>query len=76
LKAVLRGFKRQALHAKRLQLAHPLSGRAMRFECAIPADMRAVIDALAADANVHWREADYEDYAGFDDLEDIEGYDD
>jgi len=73
LKQVLRGFKRQALHAKRLRLAHPINGRAMRFECAIPDDMRQVIDALASDANIHWHEADYEDYAGF---EDIEGYDD
>jgi len=76
LKAVLRGFKRQALHAKRLQLEHPIHARPMRFECAIPADMRAVIDALAADANVHWAEADHEDYAGFDDLEEIRGYED
>jgi 23S rRNA pseudouridine1911/1915/1917 synthase len=68
----MRGFRRQALHAKRLQLKHPVSGRPMRFECAIPADMRAVIDALAADADIHWQEADYEDYAGFDDGD---GYD-
>ena len=74
LKQVLRGFRRQALHAKRLQLRHPVSGRPMRFECAIPPDMRAVIDALAADANVHWQETDVEDYAGFDELEGFEGY--
>jgi 23S rRNA pseudouridine1911/1915/1917 synthase len=58
LKAVLRGFRRQALHAKRLELEHPVSGRLMRFSCPIPEDMRAVIDALAEDANVHWYEAD------------------
>lgn len=69
LKAVMRGFKRQALHAKRLQLQHPVSGRPMRFDCAIPADMREVIDALAADADIHWQEPDYEDYAGFDDYD-------
>jgi len=69
LKQVLRGFRRQALHAKRLALQHPVSGRAMRFDCAIPPDMRAVIDALAADANIHWQDPDYEDYAGFDDLD-------
>ncbi|MGB5613724.1 MAG: 23S rRNA pseudouridine(1911/1915/1917) synthase RluD [Sedimenticolaceae bacterium] len=75
LKEVMRGFRRQALHAKRLQLKHPVSGRPMRFECAIPADMRAVIDALAADADIHWQEADYEDYAGFDDCEGYDRYD-
>ena len=69
LKQVMRGFKRQALHAKRLELQHPLSSRAMRFSCAIPADMRTLIDALAADANVHWQDPDYEDYAGFEDLD-------
>ncbi len=74
LKQVLRGFRRQALHAKRLQLRHPVSGRPMRFECAIPPDMRAVIDALAADANVHWQETDFEDYVGFEELEGFEGY--
>ena len=68
LKAVLRGFQRQALHAKRLQLTHPISGRTMRFECAIPADMRKVLDALAADAKTHWHDRDYDD-AGFDDLD-------
>jgi 23S rRNA pseudouridine1911/1915/1917 synthase len=76
LKVALRGFKRQALHAKRLQLAHPISGRPMRFECAIPPDMRAVIDALAADANIHWQEPEYEDFAGFEDIEGLEGYED
>jgi len=74
LKQVLRGFRRQALHAKRLQLEHPVSGRPMRFECAIPADMRAVIDALAADANIHWQDPDYEDYAGFDDYDGFDEY--
>jgi hypothetical protein len=48
----------------------------MRFECAIPADMRALIEALAADANIHWQDPDYEDYAGFDDYEGIEEYGD
>ena len=68
LKQVLRGFKRQALHAKRLQFDHPVEHRPMRFDCAIPADMRALLDALAADAKVHWQDTDdYEDYAGFDD---------
>ena len=76
LKQVMRGFRRQALHAKRLQLTHPISARPMRFECAIPADMRALIEALATDANTHWQEPDYEDYAGFDDYEGIEEYGD
>lgn len=66
LTAVLRGFRRQALHAKRLELEHPVSGRPLRFNCPIPADMRAVIIALAADADIHWTDPDQEDDAGFD----------
>jgi len=64
LTRVLRGFSRQALHAKRLALLHPVSGRPLSFSCAIPADMSAVIAALAADANVHWSDPDHD--AGFD----------
>jgi 23S rRNA pseudouridine1911/1915/1917 synthase len=69
LKQVLRGFRRQALHAKRLQFMHPVARRPMRFACALPGDMRAVIDALAQDADRHWQEADSDDYAGFIDLD-------
>ena len=62
LKQVLRDFKRQALHAKRLQFDHPIERRAMRFDCAIPPDMRAMLDALAEDAARHWQDVDC-DYA-------------
>ena len=73
LKQVLRGFKRQALHAKRLELAHPITGRTMRFSCAIPEDMRLVIDALAADANVHWHDPEYDEEA--EDFDTFDGFD-
>ena len=66
LTRVLRGFRRQALHAKRLALMHPVSGRPLSFSCAIPADMSAVIAALASDANVHWSDPDPDHDAGFD----------
>jgi 23S rRNA pseudouridine1911/1915/1917 synthase len=66
LTRVLRGFRRQALHAKQLDLPHPISGRPLSFSCAIPADMAAVIAALAADANVHWSDPDSDHDAGFD----------
>jgi 23S rRNA pseudouridine1911/1915/1917 synthase len=65
LTRVLRGFRRQALHAKRLALLHPVSGRPLSFSCAIPADMSAVIAALASDANVHWSDPDPDHDAGF-----------
>jgi 23S rRNA pseudouridine1911/1915/1917 synthase len=74
LKQVLRSFKRQALHAKRLAFVHPIQQRSMRFECALPADMRVVIDALARDANVHWQEPEHEDVAGFEEIEGLDQY--
>ena len=39
-------FRRQALHAGRLTFRHPTSGRQMRFESPLPADMTALIDRL------------------------------
>jgi 23S rRNA pseudouridine1911/1915/1917 synthase len=49
--AALRAFKRQALHAQRLTLAHPLDGRALAFEAPLPADLAALLEALRADAH-------------------------
>jgi len=40
------GFNRQALHAAVLGFTHPITGQALRFEAAPPADMQALIDAL------------------------------
>ncbi|WP_281985187.1 23S rRNA pseudouridine(1911/1915/1917) synthase RluD [Azonexus hydrophilus] len=39
-------FKRQALHATRLGLVHPLSGRQMQWEVPMPEDMRELLDTL------------------------------
>jgi 23S rRNA pseudouridine1911/1915/1917 synthase len=49
----LRAFKRQALHATRLQLRHPQSDREMSWESRLPADMRALLDALEEDHKPH-----------------------
>lgn len=65
LKQTLRGFRRQALHAKRLQLVHPTQQRPMRFDCPIPPDLRAVIDALSEDADRHWHEETDDEAGGF-----------
>jgi 23S rRNA pseudouridine1911/1915/1917 synthase len=37
---------RHALHASALELLHPLTGEALRFESPLPADMQAVLDWL------------------------------
>ena len=39
-------FHRQALHAWRLGFAHPVDGRSLHFEAALPADMTALIARL------------------------------
>lgn len=45
--AVLKNFKRQALHAWRLSFAHPRdSTKALDFEAPLPADMQALLVAL------------------------------
>jgi len=46
----LQGFKRQALHAERLEFAHPADGRTIAVEAEMPADMAALVDALREDA--------------------------
>lgn len=51
--AALQGFKRQALHATRLQFAHPKSTRIMSFEAPMPADFQnllAIIGGAPLDA--------------------------
>ncbi len=44
----IRNFKRQALHAKVLGFAHPVSGETMRFERAAPEDFQTLLAALRA----------------------------
>ncbi len=50
LNALLHAFARQALHAQRLTLTHPGSGRQLSFEAPLPADFEALLAALRADA--------------------------
>ena len=49
----LRGFRRQALHAARLELEHPATGELMAWEAAIPADMQALIELLREDLRLN-----------------------
>ncbi len=46
LETVLRGFKRQALHATRLGLQHPETNEYCEWELAVPEDMANLIKAL------------------------------
>jgi 23S rRNA pseudouridine1911/1915/1917 synthase len=44
--ALAAALGRQALHAARLEIAHPVTGELLRFETAPPADMQALLDGL------------------------------
>ncbi len=46
--AALRSFPRQALHAARLELTHPLDGRRRQFVAPLPQDMEGLLGTLAA----------------------------
>jgi 23S rRNA pseudouridine1911/1915/1917 synthase len=49
LRQALRDFPRQALHASRLQFDHPVTGKPVECVSPLPADMRGLLDVLAAE---------------------------
>jgi 23S rRNA pseudouridine1911/1915/1917 synthase len=53
LRMTLDGFRRQALHAVELALAHPVTGEPLSFKAPLPADMQDLIAALADDQRAH-----------------------
>lgn len=53
LRQVLRGFRRQALHAAALGLVHPVTGEQMTWTAPLPDDMRQLIEALEQDEREH-----------------------
>jgi 23S rRNA pseudouridine1911/1915/1917 synthase len=50
LRTALQAFKRQALHATRLELEHPVTGEALAFASPVAPDMAALLVLLRADA--------------------------
>lgn len=53
LSDMLRGFNRQALHAAKLEFAHPVGGKLISCMAALPQDMVQLLAALAADDKEH-----------------------
>lgn len=53
LAETLRQFQRQALHAWRLALEHPVTGQAVSWESPLPDDMAHLIEELEADRVAH-----------------------
>jgi len=49
LAEALRGFRRQALHARRLALRHPESGEEKTFESPLPEDLEQLLQVLASE---------------------------
>ncbi len=49
LRVALRAFRRQALHAARLELKHPVSGKELVFEAPPPADLLSLLETLRED---------------------------
>ena len=47
--AALRGFPRQALHARALGLFHPETGEEVHFECPLPDDLQQLLNVLEAE---------------------------
>jgi 23S rRNA pseudouridine1911/1915/1917 synthase len=45
----LRGFRRQALHARQLGIVHPASGEEMSWSQPTPDDMQGLLDTLRQD---------------------------
>jgi len=53
LVTVLRGFRRQALHAERLEFAHPISGAPITCTAPLPSDLAELLAALDTDTKAH-----------------------
>jgi len=66
LQEALRSFRRQALHATRLRLAHPRSAEALEFERPPPADFQALVGALKQDRDRAAASATGSDFPGGD----------
>jgi 23S rRNA pseudouridine1911/1915/1917 synthase len=55
LRETLRGFPRQALHAARLELTHPVTGKPLECRAPRPGDLDALLAALQADVDEQQR---------------------
>ncbi len=51
--SLLRGFHRQALHARRLSLVHPVTGKNLSWESPLPEDLLSLLEGLRRDREEH-----------------------
>ncbi|MEY8194244.1 MAG: 23S rRNA pseudouridine(1911/1915/1917) synthase RluD [Cycloclasticus sp.] len=52
LSDTLRSFRRQALHAARLGVVHPISGEEISWDCEMPEDMKNLVQVLTTETPV------------------------
>lgn len=50
---MLRGFKRQALHAIQLELSHPITGEWMSWKADLPEDFQNLLEVFNEDTKLH-----------------------
>lgn len=78
LREAIQSFKRQALHAVRLGLIHPATGEAVEWQAELPADMKALLEAMrdeqlpAGDFDFEMADDDFDDEAWGQDDELVE----
>jgi 23S rRNA pseudouridine1911/1915/1917 synthase len=77
LNEALKIFNRQALHATRLGLKHPATGEHMEWQAELPADMKALLEAMRGEPVVedtgfvmHEDESALEDWVDDEDMDD------
>ncbi len=69
ISAVL-GFKRQALHASKLELQHPITGKKKLWKAALPEDMQDLVSAMTTAGDTYINNHDFfESSAYFDSFE-------
>ena len=69
----VQGFKRQALHAIRLGLTHPVSGQPMEWQIDLPADMKQLLEAMRHEEPVTDEAFDFEILEDGDEDADFDG---
>lgn len=52
LSETLSGFRRQALHAARLGVVHPVSGEEIEWQCDMPDDMKNLVNVLGTETPI------------------------
>ena len=51
--SIIQSFPRQALHASRIELLHPMTKKLLRFEAPLPDDINVLLSGLEKDAKIN-----------------------